>query len=365
MRERLNRLLDTLDRRKDAEHEVAIARFVLLAGWLICIGLIEGFAGDGQGHPATWVAALALAGAIAIMGSILHTPRPLRWRRHVAIVLDQAFLAVSLHLLGDEGAVLVPFFLLVAVANALLFDRGTGIVAGLAGVIGYASVLATAPGGWAAAGTHARVILLMIALTSFHVSVASHRMRGVSEVYRVRARRMARIAMEDPLTRLANRTYFRQSLKRALVVAQQGAVADAGFAVVYCDLDNFKRTNDVYGHPIGDAVLRSVASALRASVRASDVVARLGGDEFAVFLKGITDAQIASRICASMLSGVADIREAGGASVEVACSIGVTLFVAPIAPTVDVDRVLMCADEAMFQAKRDGKGRFHLCVAAL
>ncbi len=363
MREGLNRLLDTLDRRKDAEHEVAIVRCILLAGWLICIGLLEGLTAEAEGRPATWLAAGTLGLSIALLISILQNPKALRWRRQIAIVLDQGFLALSLHLLGDLGGVLIPLFLFVSVANALLYDRSTGILAGVLGVIGYAAAVAAAPGGWGAAGINARVILLMIALTSFHVSVASHRMRGVSEVYRVRARRMARIAMEDPLTRLANRTYFTQCLKRALAIAQRGAVPDAGFAVLYCDLDNFKRVNDAYGHPIGDAVLRAVAQALRASVRASDVVARLGGDEFAVYLKGISDAQIATRICTSILAAVTDIHEVAETSVDVACSIGVVLFVAPIPPGIDVDRVLGSADEAMFQAKRDGKGRFHLSVA--
>jgi diguanylate cyclase (GGDEF)-like protein len=100
-------------------------------------------------------------------------------------------------------------------------------------------------------------------------------------------------------------------------------------------------------------------------VRASDVVARLGGDEFAVFLRGIADEQIASRICASMLSGVAAIREAGWHAGRGCLQHRRDVFAAPIAPAIDVDRVLSCADEAMFQAKRDGKGRFHLCVAAL
>jgi diguanylate cyclase (GGDEF)-like protein len=90
------------------------------------------------------------------------------------------------------------------------------------------------------------------------------------------------------------------------------------------------------------------------------VVARLGGDEFAVYLKGIADEPIAGRIAQSMLAAVGAIREVDGMPIVVGCSIGITLFEAPVPEGIDADQVLARADEAMFEAKRDGKGRFQL-----
>ena len=96
----------------------------------------------------------------------------------------------------------------------------------------------------------------------------------------------------DPLTDILNRRGFERELKRSLAyVKRYGTSA----ALIYLDLDDFKRINDRHGHAAGDAVLKAVAMVLTRHVRASDLVARLGGDEFAVLLWNLTEADARPR----------------------------------------------------------------------
>ncbi len=99
----------------------------------------------------------------------------------------------------------------------------------------------------------------------------------------------------DPLTELLNRRGFERELKRSVAyVKRYGASA----ALIYLDLDGFKPVNDRHGHAAGDAVLKAVAAALLANVRASDVVARLGGDEFVVLLWNVSGPAAAAKAIA-------------------------------------------------------------------
>ena len=97
---------------------------------------------------------------------------------------------------------------------------------------------------------------------------------------------IARMAHYDNLTGLVNRLVFVETLERRIARAQRD---DNSFAVLYLDLDHFKDVNDTLGHPVGDALLRTVAKRLQANVRAADTVARFGGDEFAILLNDITE----------------------------------------------------------------------------
>jgi GGDEF domain-containing protein len=92
------------------------------------------------------------------------------------------------------------------------------------------------------------------------------------------------LAHHDPLTNAANRVYFSRELENALRYLRPGT----GYAVHWIDLDKFKEINDSLGHPVGDALLKSIVRSLRKTVRGHDLVARLGGDEFAVIQAGAT-----------------------------------------------------------------------------
>lgn len=162
-------------------------------------------------------------------------------------------------------------------------------------------------------------------------------------------------AAHDPLTQLPNRSRLHEIMHMALTVADR--TGDM-VAVCYIDLDGFKPINDTYGHTFGDHLLVSVAQRLKSCVRENDLVARLGGDEFVVLLTGMESRRECKKTVARMLKSVAaphHIQEQGTSLIT--ASIGVVLYPQDDG---DADALLRHADQAMYQAKQEGKNRFHL-----
>jgi diguanylate cyclase (GGDEF)-like protein len=155
------------------------------------------------------------------------------------------------------------------------------------------------------------------------------------------------LALHDPLTQVLNARSFAERLGAELKRARRYG---RPLAVLYLDLDDFKRVNDSHGHQTGDAVLKLVAEAIRRAVRQPDVVARLGGDEFGVLMPE-TDGALADAAAARLS---AELRTAFHGTPTVTASIGV---VSCTGTEVDVDEVLRRADQAMYEAKRSGKDR--------
>ncbi|WP_285600956.1 sensor domain-containing diguanylate cyclase [Kineosporia sp. NBRC 101731] len=154
-------------------------------------------------------------------------------------------------------------------------------------------------------------------------------------------------AAHDSLTGLPNRLHLHRQLDRELRERRTGYVA-----MLYLDLDGFKAVNDSQGHGAGDELLMQVADRIAASVRSSDVVARLGGDEFAVLCAGVPDIETAMRIGRSVLAAISREFDLSETRARVGASIGVAV-------AVDGDtgpELLHAADQAMYEAKRAGKG---------
>jgi diguanylate cyclase (GGDEF)-like protein len=148
----------------------------------------------------------------------------------------------------------------------------------------------------------------------------------------------------DPLTDLLNRRGFERALKRSLAyVKRHGTSA----ALIYLDLDDFKRINDDHGHAAGDAVLQAVAMVLTRHLRASDVVARIGGDEFALLLwsLGEVDAQAKALVLEAAIARTTAAH--AGATLAVGASAGVAMLLPLDTPTEAVER----ADRAMYARK--------------
>jgi diguanylate cyclase (GGDEF)-like protein len=172
------------------------------------------------------------------------------------------------------------------------------------------------------------------------------RLEAELAVMRERVTELESHADSDPLTAVMNRRGFERELKRAGAYVQRYG---GNAALVYLDLDGFKPVNDRHGHAAGDAVLKAVAAALAAAVRASDTVARIGGDEFAVLLWNLSarDAQTKS---------VALERAVAAASVTwggTRLSVGASAGVAELAVDADIAALIARADAAMYDRKRE------------
>lgn len=164
--------------------------------------------------------------------------------------------------------------------------------------------------------------------------------------------RMERLAFYDTLTDLANRRLFADRLEQAVRQAlRHGRPA----ALLYLDLDNFKRVNDTLGHEAGDVLLKTVAERLRTCVRDEDTVARPGGDEFTILLQEVQDARAAGKVARKILRRLQEPIVLGSHEVRVTTSIGVTLT-----PDDGTDPATLTknADLAMYRAKERGRDNY-------
>jgi len=163
-----------------------------------------------------------------------------------------------------------------------------------------------------------------------------------------------RAATTDHLTGLPNRRAF---LQGAMALCAQQARKRQPVTLMMFDLDHFKSINDRFGHAVGDEALKTFAQVLGTSMRATDIIGRLGGEEFAAIVAGNmeTTAKIAERIRAGFEAAGAVI---AGHAVSGTVSIGAATETEPV---LDIDALLIRADEALYAAKRGGRNR--LCAA--
>ncbi|WP_194163385.1 GGDEF domain-containing protein [Polymorphobacter fuscus] len=175
------------------------------------------------------------------------------------------------------------------------------------------------------------------------------RRRMVAAARAAEMRAAWRLAVIDPLTGLFNRQHLETILPAAIDSARAG---DRPLAVLMVDLDSLKPFNDRWGHAAGDRMLRNVADALTANLRASDTVARLGGDEMAVVMPD-TDIETARRIAARLVTVVAALK-LGKDNVAITISVGMTTLVEA---TDDAETLLLRADTALYHAKQNGRNR--------
>jgi len=164
---------------------------------------------------------------------------------------------------------------------------------------------------------------------------------------------MAHQAWHDPLTGLPNRSLLMDRVEQAMAT-QTGR--DGRLALLFCDLDGFKRVNDLFGHAAGDALLVEVGRRISACVRKDDTVARLGGDEFAVLLEGVEHTDIVTRTCERILDSLRRRIEVAGEDFSVTLTIGVAFS----ASRDSAETLLSHADLAMYHAKGQGKNRHEI-----
>jgi diguanylate cyclase (GGDEF)-like protein len=172
-----------------------------------------------------------------------------------------------------------------------------------------------------------------------------------------------RLSLTDPLTGLSNYRYLKDSLRREV---ERASRFSHQLTVLALDLDHFKEVNDTYGHPAGDAVLAEFARRVRVEIREVDLAFRQGGEEFVVLLPE-TDAAggavVAERLGAAIRRTPVLVRSARSAQavrIPVTVSIGIAVFPDHGATGA---AVLEAADDALYQAKSDGRGTYRVAWA--
>jgi diguanylate cyclase len=180
---------------------------------------------------------------------------------------------------------------------------------------------------------------------------AMERNRVLNEVDQLREYQYY-VATHDALTGLPNRQLFEDRANTAMAQAQREG---STFAIGYMDLDGFKPVNDTYGHAVGDALLRAVGQLLSESVRATDTVARIGGDEFLILLTPLKDhaEQEAEATARRLREKITAIRQVEGRDIRISASIGLAFYPRHAR---SLDSLLICADQAMYAAKRRARG---------
>lgn len=189
-------------------------------------------------------------------------------------------------------------------------------------------------------------------------------LREMSQNLQVTTGEVHYLAYHDSLTRLPNRAQLKQSLRQAIARAKR---KQHSVALLFIDLDDFKRVNDTLGHEAGDTLLKEFAVRLRECLRGGDqlepetddtpneMIARLGGDEFTVVLESIRESADAGLVATRILNLLREPYVLGGQEVVIGGSIGVTTYPED---GIDVDTLLRNADVAMYQAKERGKNNF-------
>jgi diguanylate cyclase (GGDEF)-like protein len=178
--------------------------------------------------------------------------------------------------------------------------------------------------------------------------------RLLHEAARNYGKMLEALALNDPLTGLANRRLLADRMAMALVHARRNKSA---MAVVYLDLDGFKQINDTLGHGIGDTLLKMVAERLLATVRAEDTVARLGGDEFILALWHVSGIDYAASVASRAIEAVSQPYEIEGNTVSMTTSAGISIY-----PDngEDEDALMKSADLALYEAKAAGRNAYRI-----
>ena len=163
--------------------------------------------------------------------------------------------------------------------------------------------------------------------------------------------RIQHLAHHDGLNGMPNRLAFAERLERRMAEARASGET---LALMFIDLDNFKRINDSLGHAVGDTLLKTVAERITEALRQGDMVARFGGDEFLVLLAPRAGAQAVAEVGQRLLATIGAPLAAGSVSISVTPSIGVALFPRDAETSAEL---IQHADQAMYRAKAGGRAR--------
>lgn len=185
---------------------------------------------------------------------------------------------------------------------------------------------------------------------NIHLKQEISERKSVEHQLNINKEYLIRLAHYDMLTALPNRVFFNEILNKAI---EYSKINNKLFAVLFIDIDNFKKINDVYGHAIGDKALIEIGSRFSELLRTGDILARLGGDEYIILLRNITHAKQASTVAEKIIQSCAQSLNIDSHEFFVSASIGISVFPNDGDALEDLQKR---ADMAMYKAKHVGGG---------
>ncbi len=165
-------------------------------------------------------------------------------------------------------------------------------------------------------------------------------------------RKLAQAATHDPLTQAANRSFFESNFKEAIKIARENKKI---VALLYLDLDNFKKINDTYGHYTGDRILIIVIDRLKHFFGNKDSIARLGGDEIAIILENMNTMEEIEMIAHKLCELIAMPIHIDHLNLNISASIGISIY--PYDGS-DEESLMQCSDKRMYSVKETGGNNF-------
>lgn len=193
--------------------------------------------------------------------------------------------------------------------------------------------------------------LPLIAVYILALSILTH---SISRKLSHKSRELERIAMTDPFLDIANRRLLEMRIRNELAKLTDSCHSSA---LMFIDIDNFKEANDRFGHKAGDSLLVAVSDILRQVTLTNGTPARLGGDEFVVLLPN-TSVEEASTLARDIMRQAAQVRVFPDDALNCTLSIGIACATTQMASVTDW---LKAADDALYNAKREGKNRIFAC----
>jgi diguanylate cyclase (GGDEF)-like protein/PAS domain S-box-containing protein len=164
--------------------------------------------------------------------------------------------------------------------------------------------------------------------------------------------RFRHMATHDALTNLPNRNLLRDRVARDILLALRNK---RRIAILFVDLDHFKKINDTLGHHVGDRLLQQVANRMGRCIRKSDSLARLGGDEFVISLADILNGRDAGIVAGKIIHSLERPFDIDGHTLQIGSSIGIGVYPEDGA---DADELMRCADTAMYAVKQSGRNQY-------
>ena len=324
-----------------------ITGFILVSA--LAVAVIAVFQGTAPGHALLQGAAPALLSAAA-----WWSRGGRRFRSSLASVALMVVAAIAVH---ASGTVEAHFLFFIMVPIVALYEDWTPLAAAAAVVFTHHGVLGALapehlynnpaalqdPLAWGL--IHSALFLAICATSILHWTI-HERARAEEDVL---LDRLASQARHDPLTGLANRTLLHERLRAASAAS---ARLGEPLLVISVDIDGFKPVNDSYGHAAGDALLLELARRIQGCSRAGDTAARTGGDEFTLLLPG-SGGNVAAGMARRIMKAVAKPVLVAGTELHMTASVGVAIG----SGSEKIDELLEWADQAMYAAKRAGRGR--------